>query len=52
MSSLKGKQKHKNKTMPQNLELKIKLESFSEIKKRLKKIGADFKATLNQKDIY
>lgn len=38
--------------MPQNLELKIKLESFNEIKKRLKKIGADFKATLNQKDIY
>ncbi|MGA8263395.1 MAG: CYTH domain-containing protein [Ignavibacteriaceae bacterium] len=38
--------------MPQNLEVKIKLESFRDIKKVLNKIGADFTATLNQKDIY
>ena len=38
--------------MPQNLEVKIKLESFKETKKVLKKIGAIFTATLNQKDIY
>lgn len=38
--------------MPQNLEVKIKLKSFNEIKTRLNKIGADFAGTLNQKDIY
>ncbi len=38
--------------MPQNLEVKIKLHSFNDIKKSLKKIGAEFTATLNQKDIY
>jgi predicted adenylyl cyclase CyaB len=38
--------------MPQNLEVKIKLHSFNDIKKTLKKIGAEFTATLNQKDIY
>ena len=38
--------------MPQNLEVKIKLKSFNDIKKRLNKIGAEFIATLNQKDIY
>ncbi len=38
--------------MPRNLELKIKLKSFSEIKKRLNQIGAEFTAELDQKDIY
>lgn len=38
--------------MPLNLELKIKLDSFDEIKFRLKKIDADFVEVLNQKDIY
>ena len=38
--------------MPQNLEVKIKLGSFNAVKKMLNKIGADFEATLNQKDIY
>lgn len=38
--------------MPTNLELKIKVSSFSPFVKILKDIGADFKGTLNQKDIY
>jgi len=38
--------------MPLNLELKVKLDSHKEVKKLLKKIGADFVKTLNQKDIY
>jgi predicted adenylyl cyclase CyaB len=38
--------------MPQNLEVKIKFDSFNEMKKTLRKIGAEFTATLNQKDIY
>lgn len=38
--------------MPRNLELKIKLKSFSQIKKILNQIGAEFTAVLNQKDIY
>ena len=38
--------------MPQNLEVKIQFDSFREIKEILKKIGAEFTATLNQKDIY
>jgi predicted adenylyl cyclase CyaB len=38
--------------MPQNLEIKIKFESFHDIKKILEMIGAEFISTLNQKDIY
>ena len=38
--------------MPQNLEVKIKYDSFDGIKKILKEIGAEFTANLNQKDIY
>jgi predicted adenylyl cyclase CyaB len=35
-----------------NLELKVSINNFEEIDKRLKKIGAKFSGTLNQKDIY
>jgi adenylate cyclase, class 2 len=38
--------------MPQNLELKIKLNSFEKIQNILQNIGAEFKGELNQKDIY
>jgi predicted adenylyl cyclase CyaB len=38
--------------MPQNLEVKIKCESFRDIQKILERIGAKFTSTLNQKDIY
>jgi len=38
--------------MPQNLEVKIKCDSFHDIKKALNKIGAIYTSTLNQKDIY
>jgi predicted adenylyl cyclase CyaB len=38
--------------MPQNLEVKIKFDSFHDIKKTLEMIGARFTSTLNQKDIY
>ena len=38
--------------MPQNLEVKIKFDSFGGIKKILKEIGAEFTATLYQKDVY
>lgn len=38
--------------MPLNLEIKIRLDSFDEIKSLLKKIDADFVEVLNQKDIY
>jgi predicted adenylyl cyclase CyaB len=38
--------------MPQNLEVKIKCDSFRDIKKKLEMIGARFTSKLNQKDIY
>lgn len=38
--------------MPTNLELKIKLNSFNEVKKQIKKNEIEFKEILNQKDIY
>ena len=38
--------------MPLNLELKVKLKSFTKVKKLLKEINADFIKTLNQKDVY
>jgi len=38
--------------MPLNLELKVKLKSFTKIKKLLEGINAEFIKTLNQKDIY
>jgi len=38
--------------MPSNLELKIKVKSYENIKKALKKINAEFVGVLNQKDIY
>ena len=38
--------------MPLNLELKVKLISFSKTEKLLKKLNAEFIKTLNQKDIY
>lgn len=38
--------------MAQNLECKIPVASFTEYEKRLKKINAEYKGTLNQKDIY
>ncbi len=38
--------------MPVNLELKVKLKSFSRVKKLLKVINAEFVKTLNQKDVY
>ena len=39
-------------TMPTNLELKIKLNSFNQVEKYLKEINATHTATLNQKDVY
>lgn len=38
--------------MPTNLELKIKLKTFSKTEKLLQKAGAQYKGILNQKDIY
>jgi len=38
--------------MPLNLELKVKLKSFTKVNKLLKEINAGFVKTLNQKDIY
>ncbi len=38
--------------MPLNLELKVKLDSFKEVKKLLKKIKAEHTATFKQKDVY
>ncbi len=38
--------------MPVNLELKIKLDSFTSIKALLKKISAEKVSALNQKDVY
>ncbi len=38
--------------MPLNLELKIKLDSYDSIKKKLSKIKAEFVKTLKQKDVY
>lgn len=38
--------------MPRNLELKIKFKSFDGVKKKLNQIGAEFTASLNQKDVY
>ena len=38
--------------MPVNLELKVKLKSFSGVNKLLKEINAVFVKTLNQKDVY
>jgi predicted adenylyl cyclase CyaB len=38
--------------MPANLELKIKVDSFREITKKLKSFDAEFHGILNQKDIY
>ncbi len=38
--------------MPQNLEIKIKLNSHDEIISKLKNLNAEFITTLNQKDVY
>jgi predicted adenylyl cyclase CyaB len=38
--------------MPVNLELKVKLKSFNQIKKLLSKINAEFVGVLKQTDIY
>jgi predicted adenylyl cyclase CyaB len=38
--------------MPTNLEVKIPLISFNEIKKRLNELNAEFKGEIKQKDIY
>ncbi len=38
--------------MPLNLELKVKVDSFDELKKLLNSIKAEFVKELNQKDIY
>ena len=38
--------------MPVNLELKVKLKSFSGVKKLLKEINAELVKTLTQKDVY
>jgi len=38
--------------MPLNLELKIRLDSFIEVKEHLNKIKAEYKGILNQRDVY
>ncbi len=38
--------------MPSNLEIKIPLKTFEEVLKRIKENNCEFKAELNQKDVY
>jgi len=38
--------------MPLNLELKIKLDSFTRVKEQLNTIKAEYKGILNQRDVY
>jgi predicted adenylyl cyclase CyaB len=38
--------------MPSNLEIKLPLKNFDEVLKRIKENNCEFKAELNQKDVY